>query len=328
MKNVLLVHSGDITRPDEADTLQASQEIGEWIEKLPGYHFLGSEPYLDMRSFLQSVDALKPDIIFNLVENINGTDAIMYQFSNLLDYLNVIYTGCKTPALIWSSDKLMMKRLLSWNNLATPDYLMFDDIEKKLSIKHDYIVKSRTEHASLGLDEASIHNNKNDLAQCINEKKEQYGGHWFAEQYIEGREVNVTLLEIDGKIHLFPIYEIEFDGYQEGQKKIVDYAQKWEDEDTLKVKTLRKFLTEKKDAELLHSLKNISYACWNAISLTGYARIDYRIDHSGKPWIIDINANPCLTSDAGFMATAMQEKITPEKVIHHILISAEKNHAT
>ena len=248
-----------------------------------------------------------PDIVFNLVESFGGSDSHSYLVPGYLDTLGIPYTGCKTNAIFLTRDKCLAKKIMIAHNIPTPAL-----------IGERYIVKSATEHASLGIDETSIVNSIEKAQKLTREKSQQYGGLWFYEAYIPGREINLALFSHQGQYTILPIAEILF----QGDTKIVDYAAKWDETSSAYQQTSRQFLNVQTDAALITSLHAIAMRCFAAFDLRGYARIDFRVDADGNPFVLEINTNPCLSMDAGFMAAALQQGLTHATLIHHLLKSA------
>jgi D-alanine-D-alanine ligase len=115
-----------------------------------------------------------------------------------------------------------------------------------------------------------------------------------------------------------------FHDYAPDKLKIVDYKAKWDADSFEYNNTIRKFDFQDDDAPLISSLREISLQCWNIFSLRGYARVDFRVDNNGKPWVLEINANPCLSPDAGFAAALEQAKIKYHEAIGLIIDNALK----
>ncbi|MBU1397503.1 MAG: D-alanine--D-alanine ligase, partial [Proteobacteria bacterium] len=101
-------------------------------------------------------------------------------------------------------------------------------------------------------------------------------------------------------VEILPPAEILFVGYPSGKLKIVDYRAKWKPKSFEYLHTDRTFNFGPEDEHIIKSLKTTAAECWNLFGLKGYARVDFRVDGSGKPWVLEINANPCLSSDGGF----------------------------
>jgi D-alanine-D-alanine ligase len=177
------------------------------------------------------------------------------------------------------------------------------------------IVKSAIEHASLGISEENVVTGAGAAMMLIAERQAEYGGEWFAEEYIDGREFNVAIL--DGKA--LPVAEILFLDHAD-RPKIVGYEEKWATGSAADETTPRVFL---EDETLAAELQGLAMRCWDAFALTGYARVDFRVDLSGRPYILEVNANPCLSADAGFCAAAARAGLTQTDVVAQLLAAAQ-----
>jgi len=137
----------------------------------------------------------------------------------------------------------------------------------------------------------------------------------FAEGYVEGREFNLSLLA--GEV--LPPAEIRFEGFPAGQPKMVDYRAKWDEESAEYRHTVRSFAFSPADAPLLEELAAIARRCWQAFGLRGYARVDFRVDPRGHPWVLEVNTNPCISPDGGFVAAASRAGLDLPALVGRIL---------
>jgi D-alanine-D-alanine ligase len=302
---ILVIHQAiDESRADEADTLLQAKEIETHLNNLKHETTrLGFEKIAQLEIAIMEY---KPDAVFNLVESLSGSDRFAYLAPALLESQKLSFTGNSALPLILASEKIKLKHLLSSQDVPTPIGM---DSNKETR----FIVKSVSEHASFGIDENSIVTGLNAAQTLIELKTQKYGGEWLAEEYIEGREFNLSLLETQNGMLLLPPAEILFEGFAENAPRIVDYKAKWDESSHAYNNTPRQF------CEVTEDMKSIAAKTWKALGLRGYARIDLRMDSNGKLWVIDINPNPCLSSDAGFMASAKQYGIESQEVINTIL---------
>jgi D-alanine-D-alanine ligase len=143
------------------------------------------------------------------------------------------------------------------------------------------------------------------------------------ESYVEGREFNLALLEGPGRRpQVLPPAEIQFKSFPDGTPRIVGYAAKWEDDSEEFARTPRRFDFPEGDRELLDSLRQLALRCWSLFGLRGYARVDFRVDAQGLPWVLEVNTNPCLSPNAGFLAAAERAGLSPTEVIRRIVEGA------
>jgi D-alanine-D-alanine ligase len=185
-----------------------------------------------------------------------------------------------------------------------------------------WIVKSVTEDASLGLDDAAVVCGKDAVVARAQECAARHGGRWFAERYVHGREFNVAIIEREGEPHMLPIGEIVFERWDAQKPRIVGYAAKWQEATAEYRDTVRTYGRDEGDRTLKQALEQVSRDCWNLFRLTGYARVDFRVDSEGRPFILEVNPNPCLEPDAGLPASCTQAGIAYDVLIEDIVRAA------
>jgi len=187
-----------------------------------------------------------------------------------------------------------------------------------------YIIKSVWEEASLGLDDDAVFRpgSFEELAREVGMRAERLGGEAFAEAFVEGREFNLALLAGPDGPELLPPAEIRFVDYPADRPRIVGYKAKWQEDSHEYNNTPRTFDFPAADATLLDALCDVARRCWDTLGLAGYARVDFRVDSDGRPWVLEVNANPCLSPDAGFMAAARQAGLDMTGVVRRLVDGA------
>lgn len=314
MKNALIYHT-DIdpktATPDDLDVLDEAEFISETLSRL-GYAPI-SLPF-DINRAMQEIPRINPLFIFNLVEVINGKEALNYLAPELFEQLHVPYTGCTKEAFVRTSSKTHAKTILDENQIPTPFFVTYGDMYSRRFQGKRFIVKSSEDHASKGL-EAVLYPTEQDVIDALNLK----GKGFFAEEYIDGREFNVSVIGNLGNPQVLPVAEMQFQNWPAGKPKIVDYSAKWDSDCQEYKATIRTFDFPEKDKRIVESLESISRACWNAFDLRGYARVDFRVSEQGQPYVLEINANPCISPDAGFIAAAEKAGFSHEQIIRKII---------
>jgi len=325
MKKIVVLHS-DISpeaTQDELDCLIQAQTIATALKELNFQPVL--VPFsLDIRQTIAKLNAFKPFAVFNLVETVASSGRLIYFAPAVLDLLKIPYTGCPTEAVFQTSNKPLAKRILQGFGIATPDWLEQDGTEYRRQKAKRYLIKSAWEHASIGLDEKSLieYQSKEFVLQAMKRREKRLGGSCFAEAYIEGREFNVALIARKAGVLVLPIAEMLFHDYAPDRLRIVDYKAKWDAASFEYNNTIRNFDFGAKDRSLIDRLREIALLCWKIFSLKGYARVDFRVDKKNRPWVLEINTNPCLSPDAGFAAALNQAKIKYTEAIGLILADA------
>jgi len=312
-----IVHGATDGRPDEADTLEAAEAISETLRGL-GYASDLVHVGLDLTP-IETMARSLPQVVFNLVEGIETDLRLQPVVPALLEKLRLPYTGSGFDAMVAAGSKVRSKHILKAASVATPAWI--DGIRSPLPPDTLVLVKSDSEHASVGIDSTSVVPAAR-AQDVIALRERQFGGRFFAEVFIEGREFNVAMLAGAGGPEVLPIPEIVFVDYPDDKPRIVDYDAKWAADSFAYNNTPRDFGLEKADARLARKLKRMALDCWRVFGLAGYARVDFRVDAMGKPWVIDVNTNPCITPDAGFSATASQAGIDYPTLIDRIVQAA------
>jgi D-alanine-D-alanine ligase len=240
----------------------------------------------------------------------------------LLDHLQIPYTGCSTEGLMITGNKVLAKRWLRAHGLATADW--WDGVSSVPPHPGPgrWITKPVSEDASIGMDDSSVVDDFSQVPHAVAARETLRKYRWFAEKFVEGREINVALVDGPGGPQVLPIPEIEFVDYPAGKPRIVGYAAKWQEDSFECRNTVRRFVDPVSEAALCAELGRMSLQCWDIFQLRGYARVDFRVDAAGKPWVLEVNANPCISPDAGFAAALEQAGIRYADGIERIVAAA------
>ncbi len=169
-----------------------------------------------------------------------------------------------------------------------------------------YIVKAVLEDASIGLDDGCVVSGRDAIRVRAAACAARFGGGWFAEEFIEGREFNIAVLQGADGPRILPMAEMRFVHWPQGKPRIVGYDAKWEEDSSGWNGTVRAFGVEQDEPALAAKLQTACRRTWALFGLTGFARIDFRVTGAGEPLILEINANPCISPDAGFAAAAAE----------------------
>jgi D-alanine-D-alanine ligase len=314
--------------PDQQDTLDQVREVEMALEGL-GYRVTTLALDLNLTDASRRLRAMKPVAVFNLAESVGGDGSLAHLPAQWLESLQVPFTGCSGEALFLTTRKPLAKRLLRGAGLPTPDW--YPEVETNNTQVDDaddctWLVKSVCEEASIGLNTGALVEGIAAARERISDCTRRHGGEWFAERYIEGREFNVGLLanlsDPGGGPAVLPIAEMEFVDFPANMPRIVDYAAKWDADSFGYSHTRRRFDLPPADADLRETLAAMSRSCWKLFGLRGYARVDFRVDAAGRPWILEINANPCIAAHAGFTAAAARIGLDLNAIVARLLTAA------
>ncbi len=319
---VLVLHS-DVPAdapPDEIDTLENAKAVAAALEAR-GHPVRLAAFRPDPDALAGAIAASHAEAVFNLVESVWGDGQLACVAAAMLARQAIPYTGASAGAIAVAADKILSKQILRAAGLPTADWAEPPDWHG-LAPASAYIVKSGTEDASLGLDDGAVVRGM-DVAERARVSQERYGGGWFAEAYLEGREFNVALLEMEGDVRILPAAEMCFEAWAEDRPRIVGYSAKWDDASEDARRTVRKFGLETNEPVLARQLAGLARRTWELFRARGYARIDFRLDASGAPMILEANPNPCLEPHAGFAAAAAQADFSYAELVEHILRRAD-----
>lgn len=328
---IAIVHDavGEGASADTRDVVVQAEAVAEALSHL-GHESVSFEAGLDLADLRREIERITPDLVFNLVESMGGQGRLIHLVPLLLDGMGIAYTGAPADAIYQTSNKLAAKRMMRLAGIVTPEWVEvrrgggYDGARvgaAEFRVDKRWIIKSVWEHASIGLgdDSVVIGVDERKLRELIRKRDSQLGGDAFAEAYIEGREFNLALLAHNEGVEVLPVAEIEFRGFDPGRARIVGYRAKWDEGSFEFENTPRRFAFASEDQPLLERLREIAIQCWRVFGVRGYARVDFRVDADGQPWVLEVNANPCLSPDAGFAAALREAGIPFMRAIDRIV---------
>ena len=251
---------------DEADGLVQMDTVVRVLQRMN--HEVSILPFsLAVTEAMATLEAVRPDCVFNLVETVQGRGRLIHMAPAVLDHLEISYTGSGTDGIYLTSNKLLAKKLLRASGLQTPFWVTVGEVEMEMELDASFgecIVKSVWEHASIGLDDDSIVPafDRDRLLRIMLERRQVLGGDCFAERYVDGREFNVSLLAGEDGPEVLPPAEILFREFPPQKPRVLGYRAKWEPESFDYSHTPRCFEFIRKDRPLLALLADYAKRCW------------------------------------------------------------------
>lgn len=329
---VAILHNAvaDDASLDERDVLVQVDAVGVALHML-GHDAVAIPVTLDLQTLSDRLQEIRPAAAFNLVEALGGTDRLSPTVPILLDAIGLPYTGNSGDALHITNSKRLTKERFTAVGVPTPPAVYIEGGTPELvgsardMFPGRFLIKAVHEHASFGLDDSAViaAASQTELLKAIRARCERFGKPFFAERFIDGREFNLSVLDAgDGTPEVLPPAEITFETFPPDKPRIVGYAAKWDDASFEYHQTPRRFKFPEEDQPLLARLNELAVTTWETLDLRGYARVDFRVDESGQPYVIEANANPCLSPDAGFAAALEHSGIPYEEAIRRILEAA------
>jgi D-alanine-D-alanine ligase len=337
--------------PEDQDTLVEVDAVSSALTCL-GHTATTLACSLDLAAMREDLLRLRPDVVFNLVESLAGADSLVYLPAAVLDTLGLPYCGSRTESLFLTTHKTLAKQRMRQAGLPTPDWMENHSTiheehegheERQKNLEDDrwregtigcpsisffscpscssWIVKGVWDQGSRGMDDDAVvrHVGLAELRARLCERAAQSGRPCFAEQFIEGREFNLSVLAGRTAHQTLPPAEIVFSHFPPDKPQIVGHRAKWQADSFECRHTNRCFDFPASDIPLLARLDDLAHQCWQLFDLRGWARVDFRVDSSGQPWLLEVNANPCISPDAGFAAALERASISYEEGIRRIL---------
>lgn len=311
-------------RPDELDTMVQVNCVAHTLREL-GHDCSRQGFGMNLGRTADLLREVRPDCVFNLVESVGGQGRLVYLATSLLDSLGLPYTGNGNEAMFLTSGKTLCKKVLAANDIPTPRWFTLESLAEHAGpVAGRYIVKSVWEEASVGLEDDSVQDfdSPEALRRELLARRDRLGGEAFAEAYIDGREFNLSVVGGAEGLRVLPPAEIQFIDFAADKPKIVGYSAKWREDTHEFHHTPRTFDFRDDDRELLAGLIEIAEQCWRVLGLGGYARVDFRVDRSGRIYVLEVNANPCLSPDAGFVAACQRGGMSFDQVVARLIEEA------
>jgi D-alanine-D-alanine ligase len=253
----------------------------------------------DPAPLLAACQRFQPDVVFNLFEGTGDADGHNEAYAaGLLQWLKIPFTGCPFNTLTLARSKHLTKHLLRSAGLPTADFMVIEnDRVPACHLDWPVIVKPAQLDASVGLDQGSVVVNQEQLEQRVLRLLETYRQPVLVEEFIRGRELNVGLVEIP-ELTVLPISEILFVENKPGYWPIVTYDAKWRPDSEDYLATPPSY-PAKVSPRLTQRLSTLASEAFRLTGCRDYARVDFRVRPSGKPYILEVNPNPDFSPEAG-----------------------------
>ncbi len=296
----------------EFDVVETLKHIGHEVLSLGVSSNLGA--------IRKAVKEFAPHIVFNLLEDFHDVAIYDQNVVSYLELLRVPYTGSNPRGLLLSRDKALSKQLLSYHRIRVPEFGVFPmgRVPKKHKrLEFPLIVKSLTYDGSVGISQASVVEDEEKLRERIRFIHESIGTDAIVEQYIDGRELYVGLLG-NHRLRVFPVWEMHLSQLPEEARRIATDRVKWSSKYQKKY-GIRTGEAKGLTAEQTRQIQHICKRTYRILGLSGYARIDLRMEASGKAYVIEANANPQLAYGEDLAESAEKAGVSYEGLIQRIV---------
>ncbi|MCS6285997.1 MAG: ATP-grasp domain-containing protein [Nitrospira sp.] len=274
----------------------------------------------DLGVIRTAIEDWRPHIAFNLLEEFDGVSVYDQNVVSYLELLHVPYTGCNPRGLMLARDKALTKKVLSYHRIPYPEFIVVPQgrsVKRPKDLAFPLIVKSISEEASLGISQASIVEDDEKLKERVAFIHQSIGTGALVERYIEGREFYVGIMG-NGHLQVLPVWELIMDKLPEDARRIatqrVKWSRKYQDKYGITSEEAKN-LPAGKAEEIQHLAKRV----YRALGLSGYARIDVRMDGEGNVYVLEANPNPQIAHEEDFADSAERADYSYKDLLQELL---------
>jgi D-alanine-D-alanine ligase len=289
---------------DRSAIARAANDVRDAVEAA-GYEALIDGVYgSDIAQSIERLHEVAPDLVFNLTESLNQDSRNEIVFPAVLEMLGIPFTGSGALGLGLCLHKPKAKDMLRARGVPTPASCVIDRVKDAAGVDLPYplFVKLAHEDASVGIRHDNVVHNKRALVRRVRDLLDEFHQPVLIERYIEGREVNVTLLG-NARIQALPFHEIDFSKLPPDRPRIVSYAAKW-DETSPEYQGTEPVPMKEIFPATKAAIERAAIGAFRALELRDYGRVDFRVAEDGTPYVIDVNPNCDISPDAGVARAA------------------------
>ncbi|NTV14207.1 MAG: hypothetical protein HGA96_09815 [Desulfobulbaceae bacterium] len=311
------IPQGEPNWESSLDVMVQVEAIGASLRELGHPHV--TIPFeRDLAAFVTSLKQEEVSVAFNLCESVDDDPLLIGHPAAVLELLGLPFTGSSAMALTISTDKVLVKRAMQASGLPTPGFFLYAGGPVRLPsyLTFPLLMKPRWQDASIGIDQESLLPSPADCEQRLAAHYRQFGP-LVVEEYLPGREFNIALLGYP-EAQVLPLAEIDFTGFPAELCRIVGYRAKW-DEDSPEYSTTNRIFPDNLPAPLAAELRRVATECFQLFDLRDYGRVDLRLDGQGRVQVLELNANPCLSPDAGFAAAVAKSGLNYTSMVGELL---------
>ena len=281
-------------------------------------HVLGVKD--DLAGIRQASDEFKPHIAFNLLEAFHEVGTFDQNVVSYLELLRLPYTGCNPRGMLLARDKALSKKLLQYHRIPVPEFAMVARGHKaRLSKRLTFplIVKPLTQEASIGISQASVVDDEAKLGERVQFIHESIATDAIVEQYVDGRELYCGVIGNE-RLQVLPVWEMTFAKMPEDQHRIATERVKWNPKYQAKMGIAT---SEAKDlpAGAAERIQHVTKRVYKVLALSGYARVDLRLDTHGRVHVLEANPNPQIARDEDFAESAKRAGLAYPALLQRIL---------
>ena len=328
---VLMLMDRDLVPPADADQVsKADLQTAPWKmehDVAVTLHNLAHEVrhvpvHDDLNAIRAAVDDFKPHVTFNLLEGFRDFHGFDQHVVSSLELIEQPYTGCNPRGLTLARDKAITKKILAYHRIRVPAFAVFPrkrPVNRPAKLPFPLLVKSVNVEGSIGIVQASIVRNDEQLRERVQLIHEQLDTAAIAEQYVEGRELYVGVMG-NHRLKSFPAWELLFEKAPDGMPLIATNKAKFD-----LAYQKRWGITTRAAGEgglpdgMDATIEALSKRIYRLLGLTGYARLDYRLTEDNQLYLLEANPNPQLGFGEDFAESAERAGFKYNQLIQQIL---------
>jgi D-alanine-D-alanine ligase len=278
----------------------------------------------DPRALLERLADGQVDVVFNLVEALDGDARLEAALGWVLELARVPFTGAPPRAMQLALEKPVTRAVLTAAGVAVPKGRTLERGDEPLDgLTFPLIVKPAASDASHGIALESVCRTAAEVRARARHVRETYHQASVVEEYIDGRELNVSILGGEDACEVLPLAEIEFTAeYPAGKPRMVSYIAKWGTDADPEFKGSRTVPARELAGDLGDRVRSTALAAYRTIGLRDYGRVDIRLHPTLGPLVIDVNPNPDISPCAGLNIAADLAGLTYAQLIRRVVTAA------
>jgi D-alanine-D-alanine ligase len=252
----------------------------------------------DLEYLVRHLSEWRPDLVFNGAEAFSGEESLEYLLPGLLEAEGYRYTGAPPLGLQVTRNKAISKKILAYFGIPVPGFISYrlhEQVESQPKLTFPLIVKPLQADASAGISQASVVQDVDALAERVSFIHERFGQGAIAEEFVDGRELYVSIIGNDAGLEVLPITEMVFDKRKtKPEERIATQFAKW-DESYRERRGIRNVLARPIAKAVRERIVETCRTAYRALWLRDYARVDIRLTADGQVWVLEANANPFIS---------------------------------
>jgi D-alanine-D-alanine ligase len=252
----------------------------------------------DLEYLVRDLGEWKPDLVFNGAEAFRGDESLEYLLPGLLEAEGYRYTGAPPLALQVTRNKAISKKVLAYFGIPVPSFVSYrlrEQVDRTPPLTFPLIVKPLQADASTGIAQASVVQDVSALAERVSFIHERFAQGAIAEEFVDGRELYVSIIGNDETLEILPVTEMVFDKRKtRPEQRIASQLAKW-DESYRERKGIRNVMARPLARAVRDRIVETCRTAYRALWLRDYARLDLRLSGDGRIWVLEANANPFIS---------------------------------